>query len=158
MAAAEEKKQPVRQSVHVDCPPEEAFRLFTEGFAGWWPLQSYSVAHEDSETCAIEPWEGGRVLERTQSGEEHEWGSVLKWDPPERVEFTWHPGAAPDDRQTVEVEFQVEAGGTRVTLTHRGWHLAGVASCSIQRGVAPPWAELLARCAEFAAASMLVIA
>jgi uncharacterized protein YndB with AHSA1/START domain len=88
--------------------------LFTEGLAEWWPL---------AENCALEPWVGGRVVERTQSGEEREWGWVLAWDPPERLEISWSHG------QTVEVEFHVVADGTRVTLIHTGWEAAGVLSC-----------------------------
>jgi len=127
MGKAKEPQSPVQQSVHVDCPIEEAFRLFTERFAEWWPLSRCSVTGEDAETCAIEPWEGGRVFERTRSGEESEWGSVTLWDPPNRVEFTWHPGEHAYALQTVAVEFQREAEGTRVTLTHAGWQEAGVA-------------------------------
>jgi len=131
MAKAKGKQEPIRQSVHVDCPIEEAFRLFTEGFAEWWPLASYSIAGE-AETCAIEPWAGGRVFERTRSGEEREWGSVLRWDPPEHLEFTWHPSGAGDLSQSVDVEFHVEADGTRVTLIHTGWDAAGVAACVLK--------------------------
>ena len=79
---------------------------------------------------------GGNVLERTRSGEEHEWGSVTVWDPPERLEFTWRlftderePGGERGNDESVTVDFRVEADGTRVTLTHRGWHWAGVATC-----------------------------
>lgn len=121
---------PIRQSVHVDCAPEDAFRLFTEGFAEWWPLRSSSVGGNDSEYCAIEPWVGGRIFERTRSGEEHDSGSVTVWDPPDRIEFTWHPGESQDHDQTVTVDFKVEADGTRVTLTHRNWHGAGVVTCA----------------------------
>jgi len=67
------------------------------------------------------------VFERTRSGEELDWGSVIAWDPPSRVEFTWNPSRRADDSQTVNVEFRVEADGTRVTVTHRGWQLHGVA-------------------------------
>ena len=52
MAEAKPKHEPIRQSVRVDCPIEEAFRLFTEGFAEWWPLASYSIAGEEAESCA----------------------------------------------------------------------------------------------------------
>jgi uncharacterized protein YndB with AHSA1/START domain len=121
---------PIRQSVHVDCSPEEAIRLFTEGFGEWWPLASLSVSRGGSEYCAIEPWAGGRVFERTQSGEEHDWGTVTVWDPPDRIEFTWHPGERENRGQTVSVDFQVEADGTRVTLTHRDWQGSGVAVCA----------------------------
>jgi hypothetical protein len=129
--------EPIRQSVHVNCPSEDAFRLFTEAFAEWWPLESGSMAEEGADHCAIEPWVGGKVFERSRSGEEREWGSVTVWDPPGRVEFTWRlftteqsPGPPRDDNQTVRVDFRVEADGTRVTLTHSGWHLAGVGTCA----------------------------
>ena len=136
-------REPVRQSVHVDCPREDAFRLFTEAFGDWWPRELGPRGGEDSDELVIEPWEGGKVFERTRSGKEHEWGSVTVWDPPSRLEFTWHPGAPSDDRQTVTVEFRTEADGTRVTLTHHGWHTASVATC-------------LARFDQFVAEQMLV--
>ena len=157
MENVEEKHAPIRQSVRVDCPIEEAFELFTEHLAEWWPLASHSVAGEEAETCGIEPWAGGRVFERTRSGEEREWGSVIAWDPPNHVEFTWHPGARDDRNQTVDVEFRVEAGGTRVTLTHSGWHLAGVPSCALQETPAAQWPVILEICfREFVSAQLEV--
>ncbi|MBZ5610685.1 MAG: SRPBCC domain-containing protein [Acidobacteriia bacterium] len=130
MPEAERKHAPIRQSVRVDCPIEDAFRLFTERLAEWWPLAQYSIAGEEAENCVIEPWPGGRVFERSRSGEERDWGSVTAWDPPEHVQFTWNPGAPADRDQTVDVEFCVEADGTRVTLTHSGWDQAGVEVCA----------------------------
>jgi hypothetical protein len=121
MQEANERPEPIQQSVHVDCPIEDAFRFFTERFGEWWPL---------SEESRIEPWPGGRVFELTRNGEEHELGSVNIWDPPSRVEFSWLPTSPRDDDQTVNVEFCTEADGTRVTLTHRGWRRAGEAMCA----------------------------
>src|SRR5262249_55528764 len=118
-----------QQSVQVDCPVEDAFRLFTEGFGKWWPLAPDSGSDGNAPACEIEPWVGGRVLERSPSGDEREWGEVKVWNPPDSLEFTWNPGGPKDDRQTVSVEFQQEADGARVTLTHRGWQFAGVAVC-----------------------------
>ncbi|SRR5579871_3326082 len=127
MAQAEERHDPIRQSAHVDCPPEQAFRLFTERFGEWWPLDRSSTSGEDAETCVIEPWEGGRIFERTRSGEEREWGTVTAWEPPGRLEFSWHQRGGTEG--VVEVEFSVEADGSRVTLVHTGWQLAGVETC-----------------------------
>ena len=59
--AQRENPEPVQQSVHVDCPVEEAFELFTERFGEWWPKPD------------------GREL-----------GAVTIWDPPHRVAFTWN--------------------------------------------------------------------
>ena len=70
MAEGKGKRAPIRQSVHVDCPIEDAFRLFTEGFGEWWPLASYSITGQDAAGCDLEPWAGGRLFERTRSGED----------------------------------------------------------------------------------------
>jgi uncharacterized protein YndB with AHSA1/START domain len=85
----------------VDVPVEDAFRLFTESFRAWWP-------GDESEHSAVED------------------GAVTVWEPPTRIEFTWRH----DGNQTVNVEFEVEADGTRVTLTHYGWETSGVAVCA----------------------------
>ena len=113
MGNEKETHEPIRQSVHVECPVEDAFRLFTEAFAEWWP-------GDDQEQCAIQK------------------GSVTVWDPPSRIEFSWRPGAPPRDGQIVNVEFQAEPDGTRVTLTHWGWHTCGRPSS------AAPFAEFVA--------------
>lgn len=140
--------EPIVHSVWVDCPIAEAFRFFTEGFADWWPLAVHSINKEDTERCVIEPWLGGRVFERTEDGKEEEWGSIVAWEPPGRLEFTWCPGRPEDRGETVGVEFQVEADGTRVTLIHRGWNRAGEAVCALRT---PEWSDILECC--FAAAT-----
>lgn len=94
---------PIQQSVHVDCPVEDAYRLFTEGFGEWWP-------GDDEEQRAVKN------------------RSMDLWDPPRRIEFTWDR----EDDQSVHVEFQAERDGTRVTLTHYGWEQAGVMACALR--------------------------
>jgi uncharacterized protein YndB with AHSA1/START domain len=121
MEKAQPKHAPIEQSVHVDCTPEEAFDLFTESFAEWWPF---------SGNCQLEPWPGGDLLETTPGGDEIHLGSITDWNPPHRLAFTWHPDPRRDDDQSVTVDFLVEADGTRVTLTHHNWHRAGVETCA----------------------------
>ncbi len=161
MKKEKERQEPIRKSVHVDCRVEDAFKLFTEGFGEWWPLDSYSETGNEAQTCEMEPWVGGRVFERSRSGEERDWGSVIGWNPPNRVEFTFNPRRPLDDRQTVSVEFAVEADGTRVTLVHSGWPLEGVpvAASVMAMGGAPQLLELLRVCfAAFAAEQVLAAA
>jgi hypothetical protein len=106
-------------------------------------LASYSITGQEAEDCEIEPWVGGRVFERTRSGEEVEWGSVIAWNPPVHLEFMWHPGVPGDCSQTVDIEFQVEADGTRVTLIHTGWQLAGVQACTFHADCTEQWSAIL---------------
>ena len=143
MSPAKRKHEPIQQSVHVDCPIEDAFRLFTEGFAEWWPLALYSMTGAEAKDCAIEPWIGGRVFERTSSGEEQYWGSVLAWDPREHLRLSWHPGGRENLSQTVDVEFAVEPKGTRVTVTHTGWEAPSAAVCSLPGDRNGMWSIIL---------------
>ncbi len=140
MAERSNLNEPIVHSVWIDCPTDDAFHLFAERFAEWWPLEAHSINRDDAEHCAIEPWVGGRIFERTADGDEEEWGSITRWDPPGRLEFTWHPGRREDRGETVEVEFQVEADGTRVTLTHRGWDRSREMQCAMRT---PEWGTML---------------
>lgn len=146
MAEKSRTSDPIVHSVWVDCPVEEAFRFFTEGFAEWWPLPDGSAEGADAGRCGLEPWPGGRIYERAENGAEREWGSIVAWDPPGRLEFTWRPGREEDYGETVEVTFQVEADGTRVTLLHQGWQRAGE----------PGWNTILNHAFAAAAGSRLV--
>jgi len=59
--------------------------------------------------------------------------------------------------KSVNVEFQVEADGTRVTLVHTGWHLTGMQASALQADYTAQWAEVLELCfAEFVCACMEV--
>jgi len=136
--AQDQTLEPIVQSVHVDCPIEDAFDLFTDRFGEWWPLAEHSVSGEDAAGGEIEPWSGGRVFERTRSGQERYWGTVVEWDPPSRLEFTWARGR-------VAVEFSVEADGTRVTVTHTGWESAATPSCVMCARMAQGFAHFVAQ-------------
>jgi uncharacterized protein YndB with AHSA1/START domain len=127
MASKSVPIEPVVKTVKVGCTPEEAFRFFTADFGMWWPAATHSVVafasqFKDKPTNVIlEPRAGGRIFERTRAGEEHAWGSVLVWQPPARVAFSFHPGRDAKEAQTVEVTFSAVSEGTIVVLTHGGW-------------------------------------
>lgn len=158
MPRAKRKQEPIRQSVRVDCPIDDAFRLFTEAFADWWPLHLYSATEDNAETCVIEPWSGGRVFERTRTGEEVDWGTVTSCNPPRHLRFTWDPTGIGDDSQTVDVDFTADADGTQVTLTHTGWEAPGVAVCAIQAAPGEGLSALLAQFfSEFVTQQMVMI-
>ena len=119
--------EPVVKIVRVACSPEEAFRYFTVDLSIWLPVATHYVVAYESEfndnpaAVIFEPRVGGRILERTSSGEEHLWGTVLTWEPPTLVVFSFHPGRTEKEAQRVEVRFSPAAEGARVVLTHSGW-------------------------------------
>lgn len=134
---------PVVKSIQVSLPVETAFQLFTDGIARWWPLVTHSVGGVDAFSCHIEGRVGGRIYEVMKDGQESTWGTLLAWEPPQRLRFTFHPGRAADSAQTVEVVFQAEGGGTRLTLTHRGWDALGADGVGKRAGYETGWDVVL---------------
>jgi uncharacterized protein YndB with AHSA1/START domain len=121
----ETSERVVEKSVTVSVPVERAFEVFTAEIGAWWPLRTHSVDSARSETVVMESWVGGRLYERSPSGEEHVWGTIAAWEPPSRVVYSWHPGRGEETAQEVEVTFSPEGEGTRVDLRHYGWEKLG---------------------------------
>ncbi len=113
----------IKRTITVDVPVEAAFETFTRQMDSWWPGGSHSL-FEEREALVFEERVGGRVYERSASGEEGDWADVLAWEPPRRFVLRWRVN--PERRPTeVEVRFTPENGRTRVELEHRGWDDAG---------------------------------
>src|SRR5262245_20929491 len=79
----------VQKSIVVAASQERAFKVFTEGFAMWWPMDSHHIGEAAMRDAVMEPRAGGRWYELGEDGSQTEWGTVVAWDPPERVLLTW---------------------------------------------------------------------
>jgi uncharacterized protein YndB with AHSA1/START domain len=139
----------VRRSVTVDRSVEEAFRVFTDGIASGWPLDSHSLAsgREDvtAETVVLEARAGGRLYERMSDGKEGYWGTITSWEPPRRVVISWKvdpDAAAPTE---IEVTFSPDGERTRVELEHRGWERLGEQARAARDGYDGGWKTVLGR-------------
>jgi hypothetical protein len=117
----------IRSWVAVDASVDQAFDVFTHDVNTWWPLETNSIraaaGHGPPDEIRIERWEGGRIYERT-GDEVLPWGSVVRWDPPDRIVLEWqvNPQFPPTE---VEVRFTADGDDTRVEVVHGGWELAG---------------------------------
>ena len=58
----------IRKTVLVDFAPAEAFELFTDRIASWWPVGTHSYGGEDVTDVVLEPGVGGRLYEVTAAG------------------------------------------------------------------------------------------
>ena len=121
----ETSERVVEKSVTVSVPVERAFEVFTAEIGTWWPLRTHAVDTERSEIVVMEGRVGGRLYERTPSGEEHVWGTLVAWEPPNRIVYSWHPGRGEETAQEVEITFGPEGEGTRVDIRHYGWERLG---------------------------------
>lgn len=138
--------EPVRSSVEVDLPPNEAFEFFTSHLSRWWPLETHSVSRERAETAIFELSEGGEIFELAENSEKIIWGTVLIFEPPKRLMFSWHPGRPTETAQEVEVIFQKSGAGTLVSLEHRGWEALGDQAESIRKPYVSGWEYVLGQC------------
>lgn len=149
-------QQVVRKSVVVEAPQEHAFRVFTEQFAAWWPLETHHIGKDVAVDAVIEPRAGGRWYEVAADGTECDWGRVAAWEPPSRVLITWmlNPQWAFDEAAATEVEVTFTAEGpatTRVELVHSGFdRIAGGDELRTSVGGDGGWGALLALYAEAA--------
>jgi uncharacterized protein YciI len=117
---------PIRREILVDADPAAAFEVFTGGIGRWWPLGELSVHGGDATVSFTESspgsFAGGQIIERSAAGETAIWGTVIRWEPPDAVAFSWHPGQAAERASHVLVTFTAaEAGQTLVRLEHSGW-------------------------------------
>src|SRR5262249_3902766 len=66
-----------RVSFDVACSVGHAFETWIERIGTWWP-RDHTISGAPS-AIVIEGQINGRIYERTQYGEEHEWGVVTAW-------------------------------------------------------------------------------
>jgi uncharacterized protein YndB with AHSA1/START domain len=113
----------VRKTVSVDCAVEEAFRVFTAEAQSWWPTDSHSIYGDAVKEIVFEEREGGEVYEISSAGEKGHWGTVLSWEPPNRLVLAWNILERDPIATELEVHFHPEGVATRVELEHRGWEV-----------------------------------
>ncbi|HET8739759.1 MAG TPA: SRPBCC domain-containing protein [Acidimicrobiia bacterium] len=112
----------------VRTPVEHAFEMWTERCALWWP-RSHSMSQSDGFEVVFEPFAGGRIHERGADGSEHEWGEVIVWEPPRRLEYWWHIFLDRDRATRVTVTFTpTDDGTTAVRLVNSGFEVFGDAA------------------------------
>jgi uncharacterized protein YndB with AHSA1/START domain len=146
--------QPVVVAIDVRRGVQEAFRVFTEEIAGWWPVAAHSVEPDRVAAVVLEGRPGGRVYERWQDGGQADWGRVVAWEPPNRLVLSWSPDPERPAATEVEVRFTaVEPGHTRVELEHRGWERLGDQAAQVRSSYEGGWPGVLDA---FAGAAMQV--
>lgn len=123
--------EPIVKTVELGCDAAHAFDVFVNRIAVWWPMDhaASAAAGQNALGVTIEPRVGGAVYETMHDGSRNDWGEVLEFEAGRRLAMTWHPGNNADNATQVTVDFKaLEAGRTRVTLTHSGWDIWGDAA------------------------------
>jgi uncharacterized protein YndB with AHSA1/START domain len=146
----------IRHEIVVPTGQERAFTLFTERFDRVKPRE-HNLLSVDIEETVLEPRVGGHIYDRGVDGSECRWATILAYDPPERVVFSWNIGPTwqvetdPGRASEVEVSFVAEgADSTRVVLEHRHLERHGDGWEGVRAGVDDPagWPLYLQRFAD----------
>jgi uncharacterized protein YndB with AHSA1/START domain len=114
-----------RVTAFVAVTPEHAFTVFTAETDLWWRRgPRFRMGGKRRGTLTFEPGAGGRLFESFSDdpADVFEVGRVLVWEPGARLVLEWRlTNFAPGERTEVEVLFEPDEDGTRVTVEHRGW-------------------------------------
>jgi hypothetical protein len=117
--------EPLRLSFTVACSAADAFDMWTLGTSMWWP-KAHTISGERDAAVVIEPRLGGRIFERTRSGEEFVWGRITGWQRPHAFAYKWHITSHPDTATDVEVRFtEQDDRTTLVEIEHSGFETLG---------------------------------
>lgn len=121
---------PVVKSIAVRRSAADAFRIFTEEIAAWWPMATHTRAKtaegQRTVNITIEPRIGGRIYETLASGEELDWGEVTEFEPGAHFAMAWRLGRPIAQYTDVSVRFEpLGPQSCRVTLTHENWERMG---------------------------------
>ncbi len=135
---------PIVVEFEVACTPDHAFRVWTHDGPTWWP-PSHSVSTDPDLDVVFEPHGGGRIFERTPDGNEHDWGEIITWDPPDRLVYLWHLVFDRSDATEVELSFIEGGSGTLVRLEHRGWERLGAVAQERRTRNQAGWAGVVPR-------------
>ena len=129
-------------SFEVACGAEHAFTTWTERIASWWPAD-HTVSGSPA-AVVLEGREGGRIYERTQQGQEHDWGVVTAWQPPGLVAYRWHLGVGAEAATDVAVTFvRLGSQATRVDIEQSGWERLGALAADLRQRNLAGWGSLV---------------
>ena len=133
---------PLLISFDVDCSADHAFDVWTSKIGTWWP-RDHTVSG-DPVDIVLESGAGGRIYERTSTGERHEWGEVTRWEPPHRLSYLWHIGRDSGTATAVEISFIGEsAARTRIEIAHSGWDDLGREAKALREQNRSGWEALV---------------
>ncbi len=120
----------VQEAIAIRASKQKVFEAYVGHINRWWPRQgtyrySFAPAGREPRHIVFERGLGGRFYEVFDDGSELVIGHITRWDPPNRLGYTWRDPSWPGQTD-VSVSFIEENGVTTVTVTHSGFGAAGV--------------------------------
>ena len=139
--------EPLKKTMEVPCSQRDAFIVFIDEMQTWWPLERFSASAKlgkAAKSLRVQPWAGGKILEESEDGAEHLWGTIHAYDRFDRVTMDFHIGLPPETASFVEVRFiSLGEEQTRVELTQTGWERFGEFAEAMYNGYPKGWGAAL---------------
>jgi hypothetical protein len=119
----------VQRSIIVDVPQADAFETFVN-MTAWWPLATHMIGEAPGRALIVQTHAGGRLYGIDKNGDQQEIGTVLVYEPFDRLVLGWELGCEwkydPSQRTEIDVRFVAESPArTRVDLVHRNFAVFG---------------------------------
>ena len=153
-------------TVSVRVSQAQAFLVFTREIDLWWRRgPAYRIAGRRTGRLDFESGIGGRLLETVELDDGPRvfiTGTILAWEPPERLAFEWRGVNFRKDESTrVEVTFRAAGESTLVTVRHTGFATLrdghpvrhGLAGAAFSRMIGRWWGDLMTALREHVATS-----
>lgn len=144
-------------TVLVSVASQRAFTVFVDQLGQWWPKE-YTWSSAGLAEIGMEGRADGKCYEIGPHGFRYDWGRILTYVPPERLEFTWQigpnrvPEPDPEKSSVVNVTFREgdSDNTTLVTLVHDRFERHGDAGDVYCEGMASDagWPYMLGRYAD----------
>lgn len=135
---------PIVKKIEVPCSQRKAFEIFTD-LNSWWPLDKRSMSAKDGEVATsinVDKNIGGQIIEYSDKGTEHLWGTIVSLEPHDLFIMNFHMGLPPCD-STVEVRFMsLGEEKTEVILTQSNWEAFGDMADMMRGGYGSSWGLL----------------
>ena len=140
------KTQTIHKSLVVPLSQDRAFRLFTDGLAEWWPVESHSISagqKKRPQDLNIEPRLNGQIVETLENGTTTVWGHFSAWNPPHSLVLEWYVGRSKDQATRVQADFEAHGDDTRLTLVHDRFEALGEDGPDISNNYQIGWDPVL---------------
>lgn len=138
--------QPLIKTIDVPCGQQEAFDVFIAEMDSWWPLTKFSASVKFGTTpkgLHVDARMGGEIIETSEDGSEHLWGTITSYDPHHYLRMDLHIGLPADTASLVEVRFTtLGPEQTRVVLTQSEWERFGQFAKMMYNGYPKGWVAI----------------
>jgi len=151
-------------TVSVRVSQADAFEIFTREIDRWWRTgPQFRIAGRRRGTLAFEEGVGGRLFETVELDAGPRLfvvGTILEWEPPERLAFEWRGvNFAKHESTRVDVSFRATGESTLVSVRHSGFaslrdgHPArhGLEGAAFSRMIGMWWGDLASALREYVA-------